>query len=216
MLLFNLQEEPTTAVKDDKPLRLRRGMTKDSTDKMPIITFESLTEQISEGSYYDMTNIRVQRYVDERILKTTVTTKVSSDNDIEVTTNDDDDAYISPGETKIVDKVVVVDLKTLVQTYLCLDCNVSVSVENGLAWCNNCNNILAQSTCKSKAYLGLVVLKDNDQSKLDIDVSHSTIERKFDLCLSNTEQKVIVCKLINKNFLFIIDRFNTCAEFVDI
>ena len=92
-------------------------------------------EQISEGSYYDMTNMRVQRYFDERILKTTITTEVSSDNDIEVTTNDDDDAYISPGETKIVDKVVVVDLKTLVQTYLCLDCNVSVSVENGLAWC---------------------------------------------------------------------------------
>ena len=56
-------------MKDDKPLRLSRGMIKDSTDKMPIIIFESLIEQISEGSCYDMTNMRVQRDLDERILK---------------------------------------------------------------------------------------------------------------------------------------------------
>ena len=53
MLVFNLQE-PTTVVKDGKPLQLRRGMIKDSTDKMPIIIFEPLIEQISEGSCYDM------------------------------------------------------------------------------------------------------------------------------------------------------------------
>ena len=66
--MFNLQE-PTTVVKDGKSLRLRRGMIKDSTNKMPIIIFESLIEQISEGSCYDMTNMRVQRDLDERILK---------------------------------------------------------------------------------------------------------------------------------------------------
>ena len=138
-----------------------------------------------------MTNMRVQRYLDEWILKTTVASEVSSNNDIEVTTSDDDsdDAYISTDETKIVAKVVALDLKTLVQTNLCSNCNVSVSIENELAWCNNCNNVSAQSACKSKAYLGLVALKDNDQSKLHIDVSHSTIERKFDLFLSNAAKK---------------------------
>ena len=150
-----------------------------------------------------------------------VISEVSSNNDIEVTTSDDDDddddddnddAYISPD----VAKVVTLDLKTFVQTYLCSNCNVSVSTENGLAWCNNCDNVSAQSACKSKAYLGLVVLKDNDQSRLHIDVSHWTIERKFDLSLSNTAQKVIICKLINKKFLFTFDRFNKCAEFVDV
>ena len=52
----------------------------------------------------------------------TVTSKVSSNNDIEVITSDDDDddddddAYTSPDETKIVAKVEALDLKTLVQT----------------------------------------------------------------------------------------------------
>ena len=59
------------------------------------------------------------------------------------------------------------------------------------------------------------MLKDNDQSKLHIDVSHSIIERKFDLSHSNTAQKVIVGKLISKTFLFTIDRFKKCMEFVD-
>ena len=55
---------------------------------MPIIIFESLIEQISEGSCYDMTNMRVQRYLDEQILKMTITSEVSSNNDNKVTTID--------------------------------------------------------------------------------------------------------------------------------
>ena len=98
-------------------------------------------------------------------MKTIITSEVSSNNDIEVTTNDDD-VYISLDETKIVAKVVAVDLKIIAETYLCSNCNVSVSIENGLAWCNNCNNVSAQSACKSKAYLGLAVLKDEKPEQL--------------------------------------------------
>ena len=196
-------------MKDGKPLRLRKGMIKDSTDKIQIIIFESLIEQISEICCYNMTKMRVQRYLDERIMKANVTYEVSSHNDIEVTTSgdddddDNDDVYISPDETKIAAKVMALYLKTLFQTYLCSNCNV--------AWCNNFN-VSTQSACKLKAYLRLTVLKDNDQPKLHIDVSHSRIERKFDLSLSNTAQKVIVCKVINKIFLFTIDRFNECTD----
>ena len=107
------------------------------------------------------------------------------------------------------------DLKTLAQTCLCSINNVSFSIENGLAWCNKCNNFSAQSTCKSKAHLGSSILKDDDQSKLHIIVFHSITERKFDLPFSNTAQNVIVCKIINKTFSFTIDRFNKCIEFVD-
>ena len=38
-----------------------------------------------------MTNIQVQTYLDERVPKTTITSEVSSDNDIERTINDDYD-----------------------------------------------------------------------------------------------------------------------------
>ena len=91
---------------------------------------------------------------------------------------------------------------------------MSFSIKNGLAWCNNCN-VSAQTTCKSKAYLGSSILKDDAQSKLHIIVSHLIIERKFDLPLPNTAQNVFVSKLINKTFLFTIDQFNKCVEPVD-
>ena len=91
-----------------------------------------------------MINMQVQRYLDERILKMTETSKLSSNNDIKVKKSDDDhNRYTSPDETKIVAKVVALDLKSLVQIYLCSNCNVSVSIKNGLAWCNNCNNVSA-------------------------------------------------------------------------
>ena len=58
--------------------------------------------------------------------------------------------------------------------------------------------------------------RNYNKSKLHIDFSHSIIQRKFNISLSNIAQKLIVCKLINKIFLFTIDRFNKCMEFVDI
>ena len=169
---------------------------------------------MSEESCYNMTNMQVQRYLNERILKTTLISEVSSNDNIEITANDDD-VYISPNETKIVAEVVLVDLKTLAQTYLCSICNVLFSIDSGIAWCNNCSNISAQSACKSKAYLRSWILKNDDQSKLHISVFYSVIVWKFDLPLSNTAQNVTVYKLINKAFLFKIDQFSKCMEFVD-
>ena len=72
-------------------------MINDSTDKMPTIIFESLIEQISEGSCYDMKNMQVQGCLDERILKATLISEISSNKDIEITTNYDD-AYVSTND----------------------------------------------------------------------------------------------------------------------
>ena len=88
---------------------------------------------------------------------------------------------------------------------------MSFSIENGL----DCSNVWAKSACKSKAYLGSSILKDNYQLKLHVSVFHSIIERNFDLPLSNTVQSVIVCKLINKTFLFTTDRLSKWMKFVD-
>ena len=93
-------------------------MIKENIDKMPIIICKLLTEQMLEESYYNMTDMQVQRYLDERILETILTSEVSSNNDTEITAIDDD-VYISPNETKTVAKVVAEDLEIRAQTYLC-------------------------------------------------------------------------------------------------
>ena len=48
-------------------------MIKGSNDKMPLIICELLITQMSEESCYNMTNMQPQRYLNERILKTTLT-----------------------------------------------------------------------------------------------------------------------------------------------
>ena len=67
-----------------------------------------------------MTNVQVQGYLDERILKTTLTSELSSTDDIEVTAVDDN-VYISSNETTIVAKVVAADLKTHARDLLVLN-----------------------------------------------------------------------------------------------
>ena len=58
------------------------------------------------------------------------------------------------------------------------------------------------------------------RQKVHVDRKHIwdyrlVIDRKFELSHSNTAQKVIVSKLISKTFLFTIDQFNKCMEFID-
>ena len=67
---------------------------------------------------------------------------------------------------------------------MCSICKVSVSTENGLAWCNNCNNVQDKVHVNRKE---LSVLKDDDQSRLQM--AHSIIERKFHLSLQILHRK---------------------------
>ena len=47
----------------------KRYMIKDSTDKMTVVIFESLTEKVIDGSCYSFVNVRVQGWFDELVLK---------------------------------------------------------------------------------------------------------------------------------------------------
>ena len=129
-------------------------MIKDSTDIMPIILWI--------GDWINVGRELLQHYKhastkNEQILKTTLTSEVSSNMEV---TAIDYDVYISPNETKIVAKVVAADLKKFAQPNFCSIWNVPFSIENGLAWCNDCNNVSAKSACKSKVYLGSSIFKD--------------------------------------------------------
>ena len=63
-------------MKDGKELRLRKGTVKYSSDKMAVAVFESLTEKVCDGSCYGFTNMRVQKYSDERVLKAILTKEI--------------------------------------------------------------------------------------------------------------------------------------------
>ena len=94
-------------------------------------------------------------------------------------------------------------------------CNVQVCIKNGLARCNPCNNGSTQSVCNFKSKVELVIHQEEDQSKLHNNVPHSIVKKKIDTSLSNVKNKVILWKLIDKKFLFTIDRFNKYIKIAD-
>ena len=63
--------------KDGKPLRLRKGIIKDETGSMEIVLFSSLVDEVSNNTSYDFKEMRVQKFMNECILKLTETTRVS-------------------------------------------------------------------------------------------------------------------------------------------
>ena len=120
--------------KEDKSLRVKKAMLKDNTEKISGVFFEELIDQIKEGACYDLSKMRVQKYQEEPVLKSTENSKAVENGALDLIKNDDDDNDASINETKMVAKVVTIDLKTLGQTYQCAECNAPVTIQAGLAW----------------------------------------------------------------------------------
>ena len=206
-LVYNLQDE-TTVKKDDKPLRMRKGMIKDQDAKISLVLFDVIIDKVENNKFYEFQKLRVQKFSNERLLKSTEITTVSEmENPGVVVTKEESEHHEN---TKIVAKVVKIDLKSLIQTFLCPDCSAPVEVENSAAWCNNCENVASKSLCKLKSSARMVVA--DDQSSYSISVSHGLIDKLLTTSVSNNSAKEISKKLINRKFTFQINKNNECIQ----
>ena len=79
-LIYNLQTAAEQE-KDGKPLRIRKEMIKDETRSIEIVLFSSLVDEVSNNTSYDFKKMRVQKFMNDRISKSTETTKVSKIDD---------------------------------------------------------------------------------------------------------------------------------------
>ena len=145
-LVYNLQTEAEHE-KDGKPLHIRKRMIKDKTGSIEIVLFSSLVDEVSNSTSYDFKKMRVQKYMNDRILKSTESTKVSKNDDVAIFVTDEELSAFSYEKT-VKAKVVSIDLKTLAQIYLCPVCSAPVSINNAVAWCEKCDNASSQSQCE--------------------------------------------------------------------
>ena len=75
-LAYNWQTE-TEHEKDGKPLwKIRKRMIKNETGSIEIVLFSSLVDEVSNNTSYDFKKMRIQKFMNDRILKSTETTKV--------------------------------------------------------------------------------------------------------------------------------------------
>ena len=75
-MLYNLKTEAEHG-KDGKPLPIQKEVIKDETGNIEIVLFSSLIDEVSSNTSYDFTKMRVQKFMNDRILKSTEAAKVS-------------------------------------------------------------------------------------------------------------------------------------------
>ena len=106
-LICNLQQETTTE-KDGKPLRIRKAIIKDETRNMEIVFFSDILDEVKNSLCYNLTKVRVQKFMDNRILKTTETTTVTQNDKVNIELMDDE-LSASTFQKKVKAKVVKID-----------------------------------------------------------------------------------------------------------
>ena len=120
-LVYKLQQE-TANQKEGAPLRIRKGIMKYQTGSIEIVLFSSVIGKISNNNCYDLRKMRIQMFINNCILKSTESTTVTENNNIN-TKLTDDELNASPFEKVANPKIVKIDAKTLIQIYLSSTCN---------------------------------------------------------------------------------------------
>ena len=82
--------------KEGQPLCLRRGMIKDYQDKISLVLFDALIDDVENNKSYEFKKLRVQKFTNEHLLKSTETTGALAieNSGIQVT----DDETVEPKE----------------------------------------------------------------------------------------------------------------------
>ena len=94
---------------------------------MGIVFFSDIIDEVKNSLCYNITKVGIQKFMDNRILKTTETITVTQNDkvNIEVT---DDELSASTFQKKVKAKVGKIDGKTVIQTYLFSNCNSMVFI----------------------------------------------------------------------------------------
>ena len=99
---------------------------------MPIIFYNELTEQMKKGKCFEIIEVRVTKYMTQKLLKITEFTEILEieDNSFQLTDGD-----LNLHRNSLERKVVSVNLKTLRIQIFCKKCKSEVILEDGMSDC---------------------------------------------------------------------------------
>ena len=196
---------------DGKPLRIRTGIIKDETGNIEIVFFSDI-EEVKNNLYYNLTKLRIQRFMDNRTFKTKETTRVTQNDKVNIKVMVDEPSA-STFQTNVIAKTVIIDGKTVIQAYFCSNCNSPVNISNALGRYQVCDNVSSQNKCKLKTDVRMTVLGQSEKMRFCISVSHKIIENLFNISVSIATKAEVIMKLINKTFnLNLSCKGNTCLD----
>ena len=99
--------------------------------------------------------MRVQKYMNDRLLKSTEPSTV-----VEIENSGTEvakDEVVESNKTQTEAKIVKIDMKPLVATFLYPECNPQVDIKNAAPSCNNCKIVSLKNMSKEKASVQMIV-----------------------------------------------------------
>ena len=127
---------------------------------MPITFYNELTKQLKEVKCYEIIEVRITKYMAQRLLKATEFTEISEIEDNSFQLTDDD---LNFHQNSLEGKVVSVDLKTLRTQILCKKCKSEVILEDGMFDCEKCDKMSSEIEClkiSKVAFTMVGIMKD--------------------------------------------------------
>ena len=135
-----------TAEKTEQQIRLRKASLKEHTNEISITSFGHLVEKVEEQTMFSLTDIRLSKYMDIRLLKTTETATGTVSREICFDTEN----FTDSNHTEVTVYILSVALDTLKQKLMCLKPKCILDLDETVI-CSFCNTIAALDCCKKKS-----------------------------------------------------------------
>ena len=88
-LVYNLKKE-TTVSTEGQPLRFRKGIIKDDQDKISSFLFDALIDDLENNKYYGFKKLRMQKFMNEILLKSTETSTALAIKNLDIQVTEDE------------------------------------------------------------------------------------------------------------------------------
>lgn len=121
---------------------------KNEKDRISSVLFGSRLDAVNKDKYYELKKNKSKKV--HELLITKIKWYCDSCKNWNTGTEVTKDVVIESYETQIEAKVLKIDMKTLVATFLCPECTSQVDIENKLPLRNNCENVSLKSLRKKK------------------------------------------------------------------
>ena len=190
-------------MKDNKVIKVKEAKFKDETDTIPITFFGDFTENVLNEKTYEITAVRLSKYKDYRIIKSTETTRIiESDFNIKMTEEDRVKTMTTLDGT-----IVAVDTKSLIK-FLCPNCNYEVEDDDSVATCVKCDIMSVTEDCKKKSSVSFTIKTSDTGAKTQVQIDGDVAFTCFNE-INNEMTPKGVAKMILRTNIKLVYRNNT-------
>ena len=185
-ILFDLKEEKVK-FKDGRGIRIQECKVKDDTVIMKLTIFGDLIDEVSENSSYKISYLRVAKYDYERYLKTTESSTVIIQPDLNIELTDIDKREVENISTniKVTVQVTSVDLKSFIPRLFCSNCNEDITSDEEFVICKKYDTMSLTSNCKTDTTVTFTSQIGNNKVLFQVDhlilIEHFRLTAKSEL-----------------------------------